>query len=343
MAKVVKKKVKIPIDSDDADLSDLFNQMVGQGSSNINITYGRYVRIKETLDKVLRVVNMFNNSPFMRTPDNALHRTEIDVFYTQSIGAFARTFTFDFSRYELNLDAVPAEDRALFDTAYLDIKKSDLVNGFIVLCDRLYPYKRYLQDRESLNGKFINSIPGTSFMPFPFSTFNLIHAYNVDGITQSARDFILNVLQKLFELCHILYREVTSPDINVEDMAHVIMSNMTSIRTVPELSRCGKAFRKIEESVELLKNNFNDYYRDFISTKRGTIMVEHFVADVAKNTTSDPETRAQFFRIIRFYRKMAQNQRQDPKIERLFDRLNEGFKMVERGTENIVAAKDYDD
>jgi hypothetical protein len=334
----MKKKMKLPIDSDDADLAELFNQMVGNGSANIHVTYARYLRISEMVDKLIRVLSMFNNSVYMKShPELEQYRIEIDIFCEKSRLKYEEMFNWDFSRYELNLDMVPEESKNAFAEAYNDIKKSDLVNCFIITCDRLFPYRRFLQDRDAPSGKFVNSIPGTSFEPFPFSTFNLKLAYNLDGAASISQTFLVSVLQKLFELSHSLYREVTSPDVNIDDMVHIIMSNLNNIRNIPELSRCTKAFRKIEESVELLKGNFNEYYRDFISTKRGTIMVEHFVSDVAKNTTGDPETRAQFFRIIRYYHKMSQNQKQDPKIARLFDRLNEGFKMIERGTENIAA------
>jgi hypothetical protein len=89
----------------------------------------------------------------------------------------------------------------------------------------------------------------------------------------------------------------------------------------------------------LLKENFGDYYRDFISTKDSTIMMQNFIIDVSKKTDSDPQVTRQFRQIISYYRELAQQQIQNPKVKMLFDKVNESFQQLERGATNLVNIK----
>lgn len=339
MSKVMKQKIKLPVGVNTEDLSDLFNQMLGASNPSIHISYPRYCRIKEIISKLMQIINVFNKSPFMRAYDDfKLYQTEIEAFDSRAKVDFIKYFSYDFSAYELNLNAIPAEELAAFTNTYLELKKSDFINTFIVLCDKLYVFKRYLSDINNLDGKFINALGGCEYCPFPFSTFNLKLVYNVDGINELSRTFILNVLHKLYKFSYDLYTEITSPDINVEDIAEIIISNLDQVKRIPELNRCRKAFDKIKNAIDLLKSNFNSYYRDFISTKNSTIMMEHFILDVANNTDSDAQTKREFLTIIAYYRKMAQNASvKDPRVDKLFETLNETCSVMERNTTNLGA------
>ena len=66
------------------------------------------------------------------------------------------------------------------------------------------------------------------------------------------------------------------------------MRNIDEIQKQPELHRCKDAFKKIKESVMMLKTNFNEYYRDFVDTSDNTIIMQHFIVDVSKSTEASP-------------------------------------------------------
>jgi hypothetical protein len=343
MSRVIKKQLKLPDGINGKDLSDLFNQMLGASSPPITIAYPRYLRIKDLVDKLIKIIDMFNNSPYMKShTELATYRVEIEVFCNKAEKTFEEAFNYDFSRYELNLDAIPDDLKGEFIQKYLEIKKSNFINMFIIMCDRLLTYNRYLRDPNNLDGKFIGAIPGVEFAPFPFTTFNLKLAYHLDGISELSQRFIVNVLHKLFKFSHELYKEITSPDVNVDEIAEIILSNLDQIRGIPELSRCGRAFDRITSAIDLLKDNFGEYYRDFISTKNSSIMMENFILDVAKNTQADVEIRRQFMTIIKYYRKMAGSMKHDPSTEMLFNSLNETLNTMERGTTNLVNIKKYE-
>jgi aspartate oxidase len=64
-------------------------------------------------------------------------------------------------------------------------------------------------------------------------------------------------------------------------------------------------------------------------------MMQHFIIDVSKETEADPVVTSQFRTIIAYYQKIARDQISNPKIKMLFDKVNESFKELERGTENL--------
>lgn len=337
MSRVKVKKIKVPLNMKDEGLAEMFNQMLGAGAVNMTIAYPRYKRIKGLCEQLVKLFEMLSSSPFMRkysefTPQKA----EIDTFCSNARISMGELFRMDFTDYEWNLDLVEDELKKAFTEAYEKSKKSNLVNMFIKMCDSLVNYKKNFIDLNKLNHKFITSMAGTEWKPFPFTTLNVKYVFSLTSIGENTIRFFMTIISKAFELSHKLYEELQSPDIDVDAFADVIMANIGEIQKQPALHRCNKAFQKIKDSVGLLKGKFSNYYRDFIATKDSTIMMQHFIIDVSKSTDSDPQVTAQFRTIIAYYRKVAQEQITNPKIKMLFDKVNESFKELERGTENLV-------
>jgi hypothetical protein len=271
--------------------------------------------MKEIITTLVNVIKMFNESPFMKMqPELANQRAEISGFITKANTDIAELFSIDLSDYKWNLNLVEDDQKNTFSAAYDKMKKSDLVNTFIIICDRLIMYKKYIGNAEKLSYKFIPLSSAAEICPFPFTTFNLKYVFMLPNLTEVVKNFLVVVLNKIFTLSHDLYKEITTPDVNVDDFVEIIMANIDEVKKQPGLSRCDKAFKKIADSVHMLKDNFSTYYRDFIESKSNTIIMEHFILDVSKNTGADPQTTRQFRQIINYYRKMAQQQITNPKV-----------------------------
>jgi hypothetical protein len=280
---------------------------------------------------------MVNKSPFMeRFTEFAPQKEEIRAWVTKSREQWTEMFSMDFSDYEWDLNLVEEQQKKTFAEGYEKTKKSELINNFIIVCDRLARYKKHINDAKNLSPTFITTMAGAEFNPFPFTSLNLKYIFSLPAVQENTKHFFLIVLNKAFELTYNLWNEITSPDINVDEFVDIIMANIKEIQKRPELSRCAKAFKKIEESVHLLKGRFNNYYRDFVQTKNSTIMMEHFIIDVSKNTKADAQTTAQFRKIISFYQKIAKDQITNPKIKAMFDKVNDSFRELERNTEISV-------
>ena len=132
----------------------------------------------------------------------------------------------------------------------------------------------------------------------------------------------------LYKTSYEIYEIITSPDIDISKFSDIIIQSIQQAKKM--IPRANRAFRKIEESVALLKNNFQNYYKDFISTKNPTIILENFILDCSKENGEDVdlELARQFKRIVMFYQKKSQGKIKDPRINQLFEMLNKNFDML---------------
>lgn len=342
MRKVKVKKVKFPSGADQ-QLSDMFNQLLNTGKINMTIAYPRYKRIKALCEQLVKLFGMLASSPFMRDcVEFAKEKQEIEQFCESCKEQITELFHVDFTDYEWNIELVEEEQRKVFAEVYNTAKKSNLVNTFIIMCNQLVVYKRYFADVNKLNHRFVTNMPGVEWKPFPFTGLNIKHVFSLMNIGENTIRFFMTVLNKSFELSYKLYEEVSSPDVDVDQLVNTIMASVSELQKVPELNRCKQAFRAIRESVDLLKNKFNGYYRDFITTKDNTIIMQHFISDVCKTTDASPRLTSEFRRIIAYYRKVAQQHITNPQIKMLFDKANDTFKELEKGASNLVQIKEED-
>lgn len=331
--KVITKSLK------DKDLSEMFNQMLGAESADITIAYPKYQSLKNILEMLLKLTKIFSNSNFMKTFGFEENKAEIDRFLDKSEKEFNELFSIDFSNYEWNLTLVEEEDRKHFNETYEKMKECVLIQTFIKVCNNLIRYKKHLENNKELSYKFVNNISGVEFSPLPFTSLNFKYIFEADNIDATAKKFTLTMLGKLYTLSYDLYKEFSKPDIDVDKFVEVITSNLGEVKK--RIPRCDKAFKKIEESVSMLKNNFGKYYRDFVETKQSTIIMENFILDVSNNTKADPELTLQFRKIINYYRKMASQNVTNPQVKQLFQKVEEKMKILE-GNDNITRAENGD-
>jgi len=194
-----------------------------------------------------------------------------------------------------------------FQPAYDAFFNSQQVRMIIRICDELSPYKMHIGEVDKLNEKFIASIPGVSFVIL--GNFDVKNAY-IEQTNESGRKLIGLFLHKLFTYGYKLYQEYTTPDMNVEQVVSVVRNAIVDLRSIPELSRCGKAFDMIEHSIDMLKTNFDTYYTDFVQTRSPTTILEHFIIDVSQARNPDKKRSAtlahQFNSIVNYYRNQVQ-------------------------------------
>lgn len=222
---------------------------------------------------------------------------------------------------------VPRDMAAKFLEAFAVVKKCSVVNTAIVTCRNLIPHKKYIRDQSDLKDKFLKGA-GMTVSPVEGLSLNVKQIYISDLLTAVDRKFILIVLHKMWAISHDVYEAVSSPDIDVNEFVMVIMSSIGEVRR--HIPRCDQAFDKIIQSVDLLKGNFDGYYRDYVASSNPTIIMENFVIDVSKSTNSTPQVTAQFRKIITHYRKLASQQASHPKLQSLFKQVDKNFQELER-------------
>lgn len=337
MRKVKIKKVKMALGGENEELADMFNQMLGTGTANIPIAYPRYKRIRVLCEQLVKLFGLLKDSPFMvACTEFSVQAEQLNTFCTWAKGKIIEIFNVDLSDFEWDFSRLTEAHKKLFSEAYEAMKRSDLVKTFVLLCDKLVPYKKYFIDLDNLNHKFITTMAGTDWSPFPFTTLNIKHIFTLPGVGENTITFFMTILNKAYVLSRQLYDELQSPDIDIDKLADLIMSNINEIQRRPELSRCGEAIRKIKESIGLLKNRLPSYYRDFLATNDNTIIMQHFIIDVSSETKASPTVIRQFGIIADYYRNIAEQQITNPKVKMLLSKINESFKELERGTTNLV-------
>nr|QBR99308.1 hypothetical protein [Faustovirus mariensis] len=335
--RAIKRKVKLPVGGNTEDLAEMFNQILGTGSINLNIAYPRYARIKDLMLQTAEIIEIFADSPYIKAIEEfRQHRMEMLGFVKQCREYITENFKYNFDARILDLAGVDDETKKEFGENYTDIKKSKFVQTYVIMCDRLHVYKKHFEDAARLNHKFLGSISDSELCPFTFTNFNFKYAYLLPQTSTKVKEFMIMVLHKIYGNAWVIYEEITSPDVDVEEFANVIVQNIGSLKKQPELSRWHRAFKIILDSVTMLKTNFRGYYRDFIDTKSPTIIMEHFVLDVSKNTQADPELTQQFRQIISYYQKIAQNNVSNPQVRALLEKVNESMRELDKQTENIV-------
>jgi hypothetical protein len=237
-------------------------------------------------------------------------------------------------------ERVPADVSARFMEVFAAVKKCSLVNTIVVACKNLVVHKQSLQNAAALKGRFLLKAVGASFAPLPDLALNFRALYIDDRIGPDDQEVVLAVLHKFYTVSHDLYDAVSAPDVDVNEFVEVIQSSVQEVQKY--VPRCEEAFKKIRESVGLLRENFDGYYKDYVASSNPTIIMENFVLDVSKNTAATPTVTAQFRKIIAHYRSIAAQRAAHPKLQSIFQQVDANFRELETNSRAASAKGDSD-
>jgi hypothetical protein len=338
MKKIKSKVVKSTINN--KDILETFQELLGTSESNVclPIAYPKYTKLQINVSRYIKLMNMFHSSSCMnKFPD-------INTCFEQYIKSLEKHFAEAFTAPDLeqyctketetlagpNYSFVPKEVKAEFSKIFNSCKKCNIVNIIIVTCKNLIMYKKFIGDKNNLNDNFLTKKAGNVFDPLPdFPQLNIKKIYNDDILDKNEKNFILIFLSKLYEISYSVYETLSSPDVDVNEFVAVILNSIDTVKK--HIPRCDEAFDKIVESVDVLKDNFGGYYKDFMASNNPAIIMENFVFDVSKNTKATPKVTAQFRKIITYYREIATKHAiHDPRLQSLFKHVDRNFEELER-------------
>ena len=316
------KVIKQTLGDDQAAIGDIFNQLLGNESSlDFNIVKDKYTKLLTNVSRLQKLCESFYKTIYLK----ALADTN-DVFietYKKNMLGFiedCKTIT------ETNV-----EDSKLVKY-YLQLKEHKVIKeDAIHMCRALIIHKKYIQDIDNLDDAFIKWPKTKELQIFPFCNFDIKYFYTTNDMDKSIKKYILIFLNMSFNTTYDIYNIITSPDIDISKFSEVIVSSIAQAKKM--IPRAGKAFRKIEQSIELLQNNFSDYYKDFISTKDPSTIITSFIGDCSKSTMGDENVDLdlikQFKRISMFYKNKSAGKIKDPRINQIFEMLDKNFEMLD--------------
>lgn len=316
----------------DPELIGIFNQMLDPNSADPQILITKYNTMYKSMMAISRYLNAFVTGPIPLVAD------KLDF---SSIADYTKKYTDELRKFELTIETIKEH--------FTSFKESWVVSETIILCSSLSNYKIYIEDINNLDYAFINTIP-MNVKVFPFSdvSFNII--WSLQALDQKARSYILTLLHYIYVESLTIYKNATTPDIDIKKFSNTLINSISNLENVPELNRCKDVFNKIKESVGLLEDNFGSYYKDFIQSKNPSTLIESFISDVYDKALSDDtdvteDTKKpnstkltfQFRTLMNYCRKVSSSQKQDPRAAALLEKLQTNMARVEKLTSNPLA------
>lgn len=332
------KTIKMKSGGDEKELSSMFSQIFGEsGNMDFDIAMDKLNKLKSNVSRIMKFMESFDKTVYVKVLPNlgngeqeaariANYRTNIANFVED-----CKTIT-EWSEF----GKTPAEVISFYQQS----KENKVVKDCIAMCRRLIKFKKNIEDIDNLSGDFLKSSKTKDLQLFTFCDFDIKYLYVYAGVDDSTKKYILLFLSMVLKSSKELFEIVTSPDIDIDKISKVVVDVIKSTKKM--LPRCSKAFSKLESSMDLLKNNFSEYYKDFVSTKDQGTIVSNFIADCMKEESEkaestsgkmDLELTRQFMEITNFFRKQHAGKIKDPAINDMLKFLDKQFKSLEEDEE----------
>jgi len=233
-----------------------------------------------------------------------------------------------------------------YNEYFSELKKLNCINVFIIICNNLNKYKVFLNfnvkdpiPENSLN--FIKRLVGDEFYPLSeITNVNFCKVYNYDNIP-NIKTLVVLTLAQLYTFTKHIYSYIMSPDIDIERFSAVMVDHIAQARaTIP---RCKEAFDAIESSMSLLNDNFDNYYKDFVTTKNPASIMEGYILDICESkAASNGRIISQFRRIIDHFRKASRYNAHSPQINSILRTMESKYKMLDVESSKMPDINDED-
>jgi hypothetical protein len=220
-----------------------------------------------------------------------------------------------------------------------EFRESNFINVYIITFKNLAKYSQYLNIGNNysaipeMSRTFMLKLKGTEFCPLnEITSFNFYNAY-IHG-DDKEKEYIIILLAELFRLCNAVYKFVVTPDLNIDKFAATLIDGVKKYRSF--IPRCDEAFDAIENSAHLFKNNFNGYYKEFVTTKNPGCILEQYIMDICSDKAKDNKKILRQFRdIMSFFNKHMSNTPINPDVRRMLKSLEDRFNTGDVSSSNM--------
>jgi hypothetical protein len=191
---------------------------------------------------------------------------------------------------------------------------------------------------------FIKRMIGSDFVPLSEITslnFYDMYIHGTDGPT-GTKTLIVLTLAQLYKFTLQIYKYIMSPDIDIEKFSELMLDQIEAAKKM--VPRCNEAFDAIKSSMHLLNDNFEVYYKEFVTTKSPSTIMEEYIKDICGNkATTKPQVIRQFRDIISFFRKSAANQYGgNLQMSSMLRIMEEKYSMLDRESSKMPDIEDYE-
>lgn len=329
MSKKVRVKMAKKIGVDTSSLNDMFEEMTGMKDADPNIIRPKFVKLRNLVKKVYETFNILVKLN-IREDYPSLEKPVDEI--VQYINKMKESVFFSLEKEDDETKYLEVS-KSDMNSLYKTLKENDFVKSLITLCGRLKRFEKDIGNKEELKSGFIGLEPGLDFQIFDFSTLDLKKIWVDNNIRPLVKTVILQILHKIYMITLDIYDVVTSPDVDLDDFINLLLNSIGDLETRPGLHRCKRAFKRIKDSVSMLKENFGKYYRESISCGNPDIIVQNFIIDVSNKGGPDARLTSEFRQIITYMHRLSEQtgKNKDPKVQQLFKMLNKNFELMEKG------------
>jgi hypothetical protein len=345
-ARIKTIKSKNLLGDEEKDLSSIFGQLFGEANNmDFEVAMDKLSKLRSNVSRVSKFLESFSKTIYGKILPNLNGYTDTSIsLYKKNISGFVEDCKIISEWSEFG--KTPTE----VINFYRQSKENKVVKDCISMCRQLIKYKKNIEkgdDNSDISGDFLKSSKVKDLQLFTFCDFDIKYLYVYGGADESTKKYIILFLSMMLKSTKEIFEVITSPDIDINKVSHIVVSVIA--KTKKMLPRCSKAFSKLESSMDLLKNNFSEYYKDFVSTKDQSTIISSFISDCMKEevdkaeTTSgkmDLELTRQFMEITNFFRKQHAGKIKDPAINNILEFLDKQFKSLEDLEEDVMTDDD---
>lgn len=215
------------------------------------------------------------------------------------------------------------------NACYPLLKKSNIMRLIVKTCENLIPHKEQLNNKLALSSNFIINHPGFEFNLLPNCNINFKSIFIDENVLEKEKEYVLVSLHLLYKLSYIIYSILAEPDVDIKEFVKSVVQALTELEK--RIPRCEKAFKKIRDSIDMMKDNFSGYYKDFVSTGNQSIIMTDFLADLIKKNKTDFQLVRQFKEIMSYLNKAYQSApKKNKDIDKLLGDLNKFSDVIEK-------------
>ncbi len=306
--------------------------------------YVKYNSFKETSNKYINLLKLLLNSGMFLNADVEadILSNYIEVFTAEHTNIFKyNTDSYIYEKYPI---ITPEETTAVkeFISVYVAAKNSSIVTVLLSIYNTLLSHNMYIGDKDKLDDHFITKTSSNKFTFIPELNVNFKWLYIRDSISDETRRYFLNILHKIYIITDNLSKVYEKPDIDPNKFVEIVEHAIGELKK--KIPRCNDAFDKILKSTMMLRDNYGEYYKDYIVSKNTMIIAENFIIDVSNSLDSKSVKMAfQFKKIIRELKSMTSKASGDPKVKAMLDMLTSQAEKVTDSVADGTEEADEDD
>ncbi|VVB70998.1 Uncharacterised protein [uncultured archaeon] len=331
---ITSKQVKVLRKHSGKEITDKFFEILGIGGSNFKLAYPKYGRLRVIVDKFINQITFFKSVKLWS--QFPTEKQTLDKYIT------------DFNQLKNQyFHDVPVQDVEhpteteikIFTTHFEQTKRSVVSDSIVATCRNLMSYKKHIKSGEPINFNSLFNVAGNKFDTIDKLDINFKSMFITDKLDAQDKEDIGKLLHNLLHTTYEYYEEMMKPDIDPDELVVIVEQSIDEIRH--KLPRCDTAFDLISKSIHMLKDNFSNYYKDFVIANNPTVIFENFVMDVSKTTKTSAKVKFQFRQIISYYKKLAQqNAGNMPSLQSVFKKADEHLNILDMDLDEDEAGDD---